>query len=481
MKIRWRRHRTCSSQARQSTASQPRISSSGPFARRSSWRPTCPSVLVSTSSSSSQAHLTASAPFRVRARCPVSGQLSRTAGGGASHHVSVSRCLSAAGIRFSVIRFPPGDWAFLTVGLPDKSPDPDGVTTFRTHELRPGWVPSYTPGTAVLIPAGRRSPPAPAASQRPVPTPRSNIPSLRGSLTRHQRGFKQFTRPVFPSPVAPGWNGALGLSPELRTPPITGDARRGGDRPMSTGLELRVRHQPNLQSASFSHHVRPRVALGATGRAGRANDSSGHWVFLTARQSRAELAPDLKGPPLKSSPCGTMGRERRARAESQSAGARQQSRVLTPVAPALYTAKSRLAFRVFGGGLEVGHEGRSWFDPHDASFVLPYALKERGEQAVALGRIIFAVPKAPEVALTLFTGTPSTWAVSLTPAPRTAITATTWRSKSLTAPRNQPHAQPDPLAPKPHPDATPPSSAAATAWKSTRVRLPTRRLWRPSR
>jgi hypothetical protein len=49
--------------------------------------------------------------------------------------------------RFSVIRFPLGGWAFLTVGLP-ASPDPDGVTAFPTHELRPGWVPS--------IPRGRR-------------------------------------------------------------------------------------------------------------------------------------------------------------------------------------------------------------------------------------------------------------------------------------------------------------------------------------
>ena len=70
------------------------------------------------SSSLSRAHLTASAPFRARAPGPVSGQLSGTASGGASHHVPVSCCLSATGIRFSVTLFPPGIWAFLTVGLP---------------------------------------------------------------------------------------------------------------------------------------------------------------------------------------------------------------------------------------------------------------------------------------------------------------------------------------------------------------------------
>ena len=31
----------------------------------------------------------------------------------------VSRRVSATGIRFSVIRFPPGSWALLTVGLPN--------------------------------------------------------------------------------------------------------------------------------------------------------------------------------------------------------------------------------------------------------------------------------------------------------------------------------------------------------------------------
>ena len=35
-------------------------------------------------------------------------------------------------------------------------------------------------------------------------------------MTSHQRGFKQFTRPVFPSPVAPGWNEEpLGFPPSF--------------------------------------------------------------------------------------------------------------------------------------------------------------------------------------------------------------------------------------------------------------------------
>jgi hypothetical protein len=73
---------------------------------------------------------------------------------GGGQRVPVSRRVSAAGVRFSVILFPPRSWAPLAVGLPDETcrPDPDGVTAFRTHELRPGWVPS--------LPRGRRCSPA---------------------------------------------------------------------------------------------------------------------------------------------------------------------------------------------------------------------------------------------------------------------------------------------------------------------------------
>ena len=66
---------------------------------------------------------------------------------------------------------------------------------------------------------------------------------------RHQQGFTRFTRPVFPSPVAPGWNGRPWTHPPSFEPRqlIADDARQGGDRPLSTGLELRSRHQPTLR------------------------------------------------------------------------------------------------------------------------------------------------------------------------------------------------------------------------------------------
>lgn len=55
-----------------------------------------------------------------------------------------SCCLSATGIRFLGVLFPPRNSASLTVGLPPQlgCDGPDGVYTFRTHEIRPGRVPA---------------------------------------------------------------------------------------------------------------------------------------------------------------------------------------------------------------------------------------------------------------------------------------------------------------------------------------------------
>ena len=118
------------------------------------------------------------------------------------------------------ILFPPGSWAFLTVGLPDAltAPDPDGVSTFRTHEIRPGWVPPI-PRDGGALPAGDAIP------SRRLPLPSGQ--SLHPAATSHRRGSRlrginggslTFTRPVFPSPVAPGWNGSPWASPPSFAP-----------------------------------------------------------------------------------------------------------------------------------------------------------------------------------------------------------------------------------------------------------------------
>ena len=104
-----------------------------------------------------------------------------------------------------------------------------------------GGCPLY-PGDSGALLARCRARPAPAASHRLVPAPRTCIPPAGLRFTRHQRGFTRFTRPACPSPVA-AWMGqaALGLSPVLRTPPLPAAHDRAGPG-VSTRPELRDRH-----------------------------------------------------------------------------------------------------------------------------------------------------------------------------------------------------------------------------------------------
>jgi hypothetical protein len=74
-----------------------------------------------------------------------------------------------------------------------------------------------TPGTVVLILTGVAHRPAPAASQPLVPEPRHNIHRCEAPLDEAStKGSRVFTRPIFPSPVATGWNGsASGFPPSF--------------------------------------------------------------------------------------------------------------------------------------------------------------------------------------------------------------------------------------------------------------------------
>jgi len=177
--------------------------------------------------------------------------------GGRRSQPSVSRFPAAfrpPALACRVILFPPGDWAFLTVGLPGAlRPDPDGVSTFRTARYDRGGCPLY-PGDGGALPARCRARPSPAASQRPVPAPRTRIPPAGLRFTRHQRGFTRFTRPACPSPVTTRMGPAvLGLSPVLRTPPLPATHDRAGPG-VSTRPELRGRHNrpsnPRVHSRS---------------------------------------------------------------------------------------------------------------------------------------------------------------------------------------------------------------------------------------
>jgi hypothetical protein len=98
----------------------------------------------------------------------VSGQLYETPGGGAGRAVSLSCCLSAAGIRFLGILSRQGLPPLLRSAYraTTSCADPDGVSVFRTRETRLDLGALCTPGAAV--------------SARPVIVPGRRLPHLNG-------------------------------------------------------------------------------------------------------------------------------------------------------------------------------------------------------------------------------------------------------------------------------------------------------------
>ena len=104
----------------------------------------------------SKAHLPTSARFRARAQGPVSGRLYETAGGVTGHAVPLSRCLSAAGVRFLGILSRPGIQPPLRSACHAATggADPDEVSMFRTRETRLAQGALFTPGTAVSTATG---------------------------------------------------------------------------------------------------------------------------------------------------------------------------------------------------------------------------------------------------------------------------------------------------------------------------------------
>jgi hypothetical protein len=167
----------------------------------------------------------------------------------------VSCCLSATGIRFSVILFPPRSWAPLTVGLPNTPKtctDLDGVSPFRTHELRPARAPSKPRGQRCSprprrLPAGRR-PHLSSQSLHPAA-----LPIDRGRITRHSEGSRN--SPVRSSPRLwpPGWNG-----PPLGFPPGFAPRRpRAGRR--TPGWGQAIEHGPGTTRSTHSSISNPVV------------------------------------------------------------------------------------------------------------------------------------------------------------------------------------------------------------------------------
>ena len=129
--------------------------------------------------------------------------------------VPVSRCLSAASVRFSGLPAPAGELSLSHVRPTGGQclPDPIGVVTFRLAELRPGWVPPgprgrwFAPGRP--LDPGRHLPPS---SGGPC-SPASCIPPAGVHLTGRHRRFTHVHPSGLPPACAPQTEqGPLGLS-----------------------------------------------------------------------------------------------------------------------------------------------------------------------------------------------------------------------------------------------------------------------------
>ena len=157
-------------------------------------------------------------------------------------------------------------------------PDLDGVTAFRTHELRPGWAPSVPRGRRCSSRTGATSRPAPAASQRPVPAPRRTShrqgSALNEASTRVQ-AFRPSGLPLAcgrPDGTGRPWAFPRASHPADQEPD---DARRGGDRPSSTDLELHAQLTSSISNPvvhSWCATSR-RTWQGMRGRSSRASQS----------------------------------------------------------------------------------------------------------------------------------------------------------------------------------------------------------------
>ena len=139
-------------------------------------------------------------------------------------------------------------------------PDPDGVSTFRAHEMRPGRVSSLPRGRRCSCDhrcvRGRRLPPC---NGWPLP-PRYYLPTRDVRLTRHQQGF----RVIHPSglPLACDTRSEraplgfpLSFAPGRYQPRTSGRGQVWNTNPKS-----RPRHHAEPPIDELTHNVRPRVA-----------------------------------------------------------------------------------------------------------------------------------------------------------------------------------------------------------------------------
>jgi len=164
--------------------------------------------------------------------------------------------LRRTGVRFLGILFPPRDSASLTVGLPAPGAGPDGFSTFRMREQRPGWAPPRPRGQRCSHGRRRSVRPPLAVPPRPGPAPRcsSHLPGLW--VTRHQQGFTHVRPSGLPLACAPGWSGNASASSLSFTPRSCPRRTSGRGLALNTGQELRHRHHRRPSNPrTHSHHA----------------------------------------------------------------------------------------------------------------------------------------------------------------------------------------------------------------------------------
>jgi hypothetical protein len=181
---------------------------------------------------------------------PVSGQLSETADGG-----------PAMMSRFPAAFRPPAFASWSSCARWGAGPSlrsayrsccqgrtPTGLPRSARMSCGRGGCPLY-PGDCGARTAGRSSPAAACRLAAARPCAPVQRPTTGGFLSRGIiKGSRSFTRPAFPSPVAPGWSGSpWAYPPRASHPAVTSGACRGGDRQLGHLPELR-HHQLVLQS-----------------------------------------------------------------------------------------------------------------------------------------------------------------------------------------------------------------------------------------
>ena len=131
-------------------------------------------------------------------------------------------------------------------------PDLNGVSMFRTGEIRPVSGASYTPGPWCSHDR-HATPVTTAASQRSALFSGATFHPPRMFVNEAYGGSRLFALPAFPLPVTTGWISGPWASSRASHPAVTSDACQERGRALSTRSELTVDHiRPSISVISLT-------------------------------------------------------------------------------------------------------------------------------------------------------------------------------------------------------------------------------------